>query len=68
MSKKSVTVLIYRRHKLLSRTVLDDGQVQTLDGLQVYYTVTHMAIARQRLGKHIPEEYALNNRGTSIAK
>jgi hypothetical protein len=30
--------------------------------------VTHMPIARQRLGKHIPEAYALNNRTTSIAR
>jgi hypothetical protein len=29
-------------------------------------TVMHMYIAGQRLGKHIPEAYALNNRRTSI--
>jgi hypothetical protein len=26
------------------------------------YIVTHMPIARQWFGKHIPKEYALNNR------
>jgi hypothetical protein len=35
--------------------------------LSILCTVTHMPIARQRLGEHIPEAYALNNR-TSIAR
>jgi hypothetical protein len=34
MFKKSVIVLIYHRHKFLSRTILDAGQVQTLDSLE----------------------------------
>jgi hypothetical protein len=29
--------------------------------LSILCIVTHMPIARQRLGKHIPEVYALNN-------
>jgi hypothetical protein len=33
----------------------------------IYY-VTHMPIARQLLGKHIPEAYAVNSRITSIAR
>jgi hypothetical protein len=28
----------------------------------------HMSITRQRLGKHIPEAYTINNRRTSIAR
>jgi hypothetical protein len=32
------------------------------------HSVTHMPIAGQQLGKHIPESYALNNRRTSIAR
>jgi hypothetical protein len=36
--------------------------------LQSIYIVTHVSIARQRLGKHIPEIYALKNRRTSIAR
>jgi hypothetical protein len=35
--------------------------------LKPVYIVTHMPIARQRLAKHIPEAYALNNK-TSIAR
>lgn len=30
--------------------------------------VTDMSINRKQLGKHIPKEYALNNRMTSIAR
>jgi hypothetical protein len=32
------------------------------------HIVTHMPIARQRLGKNILEAYALNNRRTPIAR
>jgi hypothetical protein len=31
------------------------------------YIVTHMTPARQQLGKHVPERYTVNNRGTSVA-
>jgi hypothetical protein len=31
-----------------------------------YVIVTHIPIARQRLGKHIPEAYAFSNRRMSI--
>jgi hypothetical protein len=29
--------------------------------------VTHMTPARKRLGKHVPERYAVNHKGTSVA-
>jgi hypothetical protein len=37
------------------------------DGLQLNI-VTHIPVAGQRLGKHISEAYALNNRSTYIAR
>jgi hypothetical protein len=30
------------------------------------YIVRNMTIARQRLAEHVPERYAVNNRGTSV--
>jgi hypothetical protein len=33
-----------------------------------YYILMHMPIARQRLGKLIPEAYALNHKSISIAR
>jgi hypothetical protein len=36
--------------------------------MNIQHSMTHLGIARQQLGKHIPEAYALNNRMTSIAR
>jgi hypothetical protein len=38
------------------------------DAVKTKYIVTHMPIARQRLGKHIPQAYALKNRRQRINK
>jgi hypothetical protein len=35
--------------------------------MNIQHSMTHLPIARQQLGKHIPEAYALNN-STSIAR
>jgi hypothetical protein len=43
------------------------GSSRNISGGLAVNIVTYMPIARQRLGKHIPEAYALNNRA-SIAR
>jgi hypothetical protein len=34
---------------------------------QCYNNVTHMTPARQQFSGHVPENYAIDNRGTSVA-